>query len=71
MDEDKPNLHVVHGEVLDALNEVRKLRGEAPLEALPHMPYCSFCGKGGGEVAALIAGDSAYICNECVERLRS
>lgn len=28
---------------------------------------CSFCGKPQSEVSKLIAGDSAYICNECVD----
>ena len=28
---------------------------------------CSFCGKSLGEVENLIAGPTAYICNECVE----
>lgn len=28
---------------------------------------CSFCGKSRAEVSKLIAGDNAYICNECVE----
>ncbi|GEM_PF-5271613 len=27
---------------------------------------CSFCGKGQSEVKKLIAGPSAYICNECI-----
>jgi len=62
MDEDKRNLRIDEGEVLDALDEVRELRGEAPLETLPQLPYCSFCGKRRGEVAALIAGDSAHEC---------
>ena len=29
--------------------------------------YCSFCNKSQHEVSKLIAGPSAYICNECVE----
>lgn len=28
---------------------------------------CSFCGKSSKEVRRLIAGPSAYICDECVE----
>jgi hypothetical protein len=28
--------------------------------------HCSFCGKHHSEVANLIAGDGASICNECV-----
>jgi ATP-dependent Clp protease ATP-binding subunit ClpX len=30
------------------------------------MLYCSFCGKGQGEVKKLIAGPTVFICNECV-----
>ncbi len=30
-------------------------------------PRCSFCGKHQNEVKQLIAGPTAYICNECVE----
>jgi len=30
-------------------------------------PKCSFCGKSQSEVVKLIAGSSAYICNDCVE----
>lgn len=29
--------------------------------------YCSFCGKGAYEVTRLIAGPTAFICNECVD----
>jgi ATP-dependent Clp protease ATP-binding subunit ClpX len=29
--------------------------------------YCSFCGKSQNEVQKLIAGSTAFICNECVE----
>ena len=28
---------------------------------------CSFCGKHQDQVQRLIAGPSAYICNECVQ----
>ena len=30
-------------------------------------PRCSFCGKAQDQVAKLIAGPGAYICNECIE----
>jgi ATP-dependent Clp protease ATP-binding subunit ClpX len=30
------------------------------------MLFCSFCGKGQGEVKKLIAGPSVFICDECV-----
>ncbi len=30
-------------------------------------PRCSFCGKSQDEVAKLIAGPGAYICNECID----
>ena len=29
--------------------------------------HCSFCGKTQSEVGKLIAGEDAYICNECVD----
>lgn len=29
--------------------------------------HCSFCGKHRNQVKSLIAGESAYICNECVD----
>lgn len=29
--------------------------------------YCSFCGKSQHEVRKLIAGPTAFICNECVD----
>jgi len=28
---------------------------------------CSFCGKRQDEVKKLIAGENAYICNECID----
>lgn len=33
--------------------------------------YCSFCGKAKEEVKLLIEGQSAYICNECVDQCGS
>jgi len=35
-----------------------------------HPLYCSFCGKRDGDVAYLVAGPGAFICNECVEMCR-
>lgn len=29
--------------------------------------HCSFCGKSNFEVAQMIAGDCACICDECIE----
>ena len=69
-DEAKRNLQIVKGDFLSALNDIRKLRGQAPLSALPEPPFCSFCGQSKDEVQALIAGDSAFICNECVVMCR-
>lgn len=37
-------------------------------KALPKGTACSFCGKSKDEARALIAGDSAFICDECVAR---
>ena len=57
---------VDHEAKLKALNEARKRRGEPPLSALPRAPFCSFCGKTRDEVRALVAGDAAFICDQCV-----
>ncbi len=29
--------------------------------------FCSFCGKGNLEVDQMIAGETAFICNECID----
>jgi hypothetical protein len=34
---------------------------------LPHILYCSFCGKSQHEVRKLIAGPSVFICDECID----
>jgi ATP-dependent Clp protease ATP-binding subunit ClpX len=36
-------------------------------EASGETLYCSFCGKSQHEVKKLIAGPTAFICDECVE----
>ena len=35
------------------------------------MLFCSFCGKNQNEVRKLVAGPTAYICDECIELCRS
>jgi len=35
------------------------------------MLFCSFCGKTQSEVKKLVAGPTAYICDECIELCRS
>ena len=34
------------------------------------MLFCSFCGKMQSEVRKLVAGPTAYICDECIELCR-
>ena len=34
------------------------------------MLFCSFCGKNQNEVLKLVAGPTAYICDECIELCR-
>ena len=63
--EDKRNLQIVEGELLKAFNDVRRIRGLEPLNALPEPPFCSFCGEGKNEVGALVKGLKAYICDQC------
>ena len=36
-----------------------------------HMLFCSFCGKTQNEVRKLVAGPTAYICDECIELCQS
>jgi len=36
----------------------------------PGMLFCSFCGKNQNEVLKLVAGPTAYICDECIELCR-
>jgi hypothetical protein len=36
------------------------------LDTPPNLPRCSFCGKFKDEVSALISGNSAFICDECI-----
>jgi ATP-dependent Clp protease ATP-binding subunit ClpX len=36
----------------------------------PKGTACSFCGKRKDEARALIAGDAAFICDECVAKAR-
>jgi ATP-dependent Clp protease ATP-binding subunit ClpX len=40
----------------------RASKGQAPFARL----RCSFCRRDAGEVARLVAGASAYICDTCV-----
>ncbi len=63
--DDNSDEAVARKEVLNAANELRKLRGEAPLEGVPEPPFCSFCGRSKGEVGALAEGPSVYICLAC------
>jgi len=46
---------------------VRKSRDQQGTQGLL---FCSFCGKTQNEVRKLVAGPSAYICDECIELCR-
>jgi hypothetical protein len=66
MDEEaKRNLQIAEREVLNSLNDLRRLRGMQPLNAFPEPPFCSFCGEGKSEVGALVEGLNAFICDQC------
>lgn len=66
MDRDaKRNPQVAERELLNALNEVRRVRGLKPLHAPPKPPFCSFCGEGKDQAAALVEGLNAFICDRC------
>ena len=38
---------------------------------MQEMLFCSFCGKSQNEVKKLVAGSTAYICDECIELCKS
>jgi hypothetical protein len=63
--EDKRNLQVAELDLLNAFNDLRRIRGLAPLNAMPEPPFCSFCGEGKNEVGALVEGLNAFICDQC------
>ena len=66
VDEKKsPEILAAEKDLLDATNQLRAMRGDPPLSALPEPPFCSFCGKSKSEVGALVEGFEAYICLEC------
>jgi len=68
-DDDEIDYRLARRELHEAENELRKLRGLAPLpfaEDKSEGPHCSFCGKGKEEAENLIAGPSVYICSDCV-----
>lgn len=48
----------------EAIDEALGQRAESAGKAR----ICSFCGADEGEVAKLIAGPKAFICNDCVSR---
>lgn len=56
-------------ELQDAVEGLRIAQNEASRskEVIPEPPFCSFCGMCHNEVGKLMAGNGAYICNECIE----
>src|SRR5215470_6362313 len=52
--------------ILAARIEAAERQASAQVPRSPKTLYCSFCGKSQHEVQKLIAGASAYVCDECV-----
>ncbi|MDI6616313.1 MAG: ClpX C4-type zinc finger protein, partial [Syntrophaceae bacterium] len=44
--------------------------GKKPEDGEQGLLFCSFCGKTQNEVRKLVAGPTAYICDECIELCR-
>ena len=65
-----PEGRAAQKELLDALNQLRAIRGDPPLTAMPEPPYCSFCGRAKSEVGALVEGLDAHICGEWADEAR-
>jgi hypothetical protein len=53
-------------ELLEAMNELRRIHGDLPLSELPKTPFCAFCGRSESDVAHLVEGLSAHICDKCI-----
>ena len=66
--DDKRNLQIVEGDLLSAFNDLRRIRGLEPLDAMPEPPFCSFCGEGKNQVGALVEGLNAYIAANALRR---
>lgn len=53
--------------ILRRKNDIARLTSGAPSVSASPTLYCSFCNKSQHTVKKLIAGDNAFICNECVK----
>jgi ATP-dependent Clp protease ATP-binding subunit ClpX len=53
-----------HGESKESVHKPEKVAQDEERNRM----NCSFCGKSESEVKTLIAGPSANICDECVEK---
>ena len=69
-DHNADDVRIVEKELLDALNQLRAIRGDPPLTEFPEPPYCSFCGRSKKEMSALVVGPDAHICVECAGEAR-
>lgn len=71
MSDERIEYRLAQKELLDALNQLRAIRGEPQLTKLPGPPFCSFCGRSKDEVGSLVAGVSdAHICFDCAGEAR-
>jgi hypothetical protein len=60
-------LELVQTTVGIALEVPKNTKRAVVKKPLPPGPYCSFCGKGKGEIKKMIAGPgNIFICNECI-----
>ena len=68
MSKDEDNYSDAKKELLEAVKELHTSRSRASENGgvPPEPPFCSFCGRGTNQVSKLIAGNNAYICNQCV-----
>lgn len=70
MSDDTREVRAAEKELLDALNQLRAIRGDPPLTEFPEPPYCSFCGRSKKEMGALVEGLDAHICADCAGEAR-
>ena len=62
-DQERLRLRAIEASVTEALSVVLR---EHPRAQSAQALCCSFCAKTQAEVAKLVAGPSAYICDECI-----
>ena len=57
-------------ELESEIEQIEKLEANIQDQRNSLPPHCSFCGRGKNEVVHMVKGINAYICNDCVDRVK-